>query len=109
MPKAEVLTTTLYLLSFFSPIIVNSKALLVCYSNSQYDKGEDFLDENNNSIWDYGESFEDKKNINILNMEKSKKWTKNEILMNNGTLIQGTILSETIENRAKYQWWNGPS
>ena len=56
-----ILLVTLYLLSFFAPILVNSKALLVCYSNNQYDQGEDFIDDNNNSIWDLGESFQDNK------------------------------------------------
>ena len=56
-----ILLVTLYLLSFFAPILVNSKALLVCYSNNQYDQGEDFIDENNNAIWDIGESFQDNK------------------------------------------------
>ena len=39
-----ILLVTLYLLSFFAPILVNSKALLVCYSNNQYDQGEKFID-----------------------------------------------------------------
>ena len=56
-----ILLVTLYLSSFFAPILVNSKALLVCYSNNQYDQGEDFIDENNNAIWDIGESFQDNK------------------------------------------------
>jgi len=56
-----ILLVTLYLLSFFAPILVNSKALLVCYSNNQYDQGEDFIDDDNNTIWDIGESFQDNK------------------------------------------------
>ena len=56
-----ILLVTLYFLSCFAPLLVNSKAILVCYSNSQYDQGEGFIDENNNSIWDFGESFEDQK------------------------------------------------
>ena len=56
-----ILLVTLYLLSFFAPILVNSKALLVCYSNNQYDQGEDFIDDNNNTLWDIGESFQDNK------------------------------------------------
>ena len=56
-----IILVTLYFLSCFAPLLVNSKALLVCYSNSQYDQGEGFIDENNNSIWDFGESFDDQK------------------------------------------------
>ena len=56
-----ILLVTLYLSSFFAPILVNSKALLVCYSNNQYDQGEDFIDDDNNTIWDIGESFQDNK------------------------------------------------
>ena len=56
-----IILVILYMLSFLAPILVNSKALLVCYSNNEYDNKEVFLDTNNNMVWDLGESFTDKK------------------------------------------------
>ena len=57
-----IILISLYLLSFLSPILVNSKALVVCYANQNYDQGEDYSDDNNNGQWDKGELFQDKKN-----------------------------------------------
>ena len=57
-----IILISLYLLSFLSPILVNSKALLVCYANQKYDQGEDYTDNNNNGKWDQGELYQDKKN-----------------------------------------------
>jgi len=56
-----IILISLYILSFFAPILVNSKALLVVYSNKQYDIDENFNDKNNNSNWDLGESFKNRK------------------------------------------------
>ena len=57
-----IILISLYLLSFLSPILVNSKALLVCYANQSYDQGENYSDNNNNGQWDTEESFQDRKN-----------------------------------------------
>ena len=35
-----IILVILYMLSFLAPIIVNSKAILVCYSNNEYDDKE---------------------------------------------------------------------
>ena len=45
-----IILVILYMLSFLAPILVNSKALLVCYSNNEYDNKEVFLDTNNNMV-----------------------------------------------------------
>ena len=50
-----------YIFSLGSNFFVNSTAIVVCYSNSIYDKGEEFLDMNNNKVWDEGESHIDEK------------------------------------------------
>jgi len=57
-----IIVISLYLISFLLPIMVNSKALVVCYANNEYDEGEPFSDENQNSSWDIGEPFSDKHN-----------------------------------------------
>ena len=57
-----IIVIALYLISFLLPIMVNSKALVVCYANNEYDEGEPFSYENQNSSWDIGESFLDKHN-----------------------------------------------
>ena len=57
-----IVLLSLYLISFISPIIINSKALVVCYANNEYDEGEPFSDENQNSSWEIGEPFSDKHN-----------------------------------------------
>ena len=51
-----------YLFSFFAPLIVNSKALIVKYANEKYDLGEKFTDLNQNNKWDENESFSDSYN-----------------------------------------------
>ena len=56
-----IILISLYLLSFLFPILVNSKALLVCYANQSYDQGENYSDDNDNEQWDEGESFQDSK------------------------------------------------
>ena len=56
-----IILTSSYILSFFAPIFVNSKALVVCYSNQAYNEDEAFLDDNKNGVWDQGESFNDEK------------------------------------------------
>ena len=56
-----IILTSSYILSFFSPILVNSKALMVCYSNQAYNEDESFSDANKNGVWDQGESFNDEK------------------------------------------------
>ena len=40
-----IIVISLYLISFLLPIMVNSKALVVCYANNEYDEGEPFIDE----------------------------------------------------------------
>ncbi len=57
-----IIITSLYLISFLTPVFVNSKALIVCYANNIYDAGETFSDNNQNNIWDIDESFTDKHN-----------------------------------------------
>ena len=57
-----ILLLSLYLISFISPIIINSKALVVYYANNKYDEGESFSDENQNTSWDIGEPFSDEHN-----------------------------------------------
>jgi len=56
-----IILFSLYFISFFLPLFVNSKALMVCYANNHYDVGESFSDFNENSKWDAGESFNDEK------------------------------------------------
>lgn len=59
---------------------------------------QDQVNELRSRIVDYEERIASSNlNNNISNIVKIPQ-LKNEILMNNGTLIQGTILSETIEN-----------
>ena len=57
-----IVVIALYMISFLLPIMVNSKALVVCYANNEYDESEPFSDENQNNSWDIGESFLDKHN-----------------------------------------------
>jgi len=54
-----ILLLSLYLISFISPVIINSNALVVYYANNEYNEGESFYDDNQNNIWDVGESFID--------------------------------------------------
>ena len=54
-----IILVALYLVSFLLPVLVNSKALVVCYANTIYDEGESFTDLNNNGVWDSGENFTD--------------------------------------------------
>ena len=57
-----IIIVSLYLLSFLTPLFLNSKALIVCYANNIYDIGETYTDNNQNNIWDIGEPFSDKHN-----------------------------------------------
>ena len=57
-----IVLVSLYIISFFSPILVNSEALIVCYANKKYDEGETYIDANNNQIWDVNEAFTDEHN-----------------------------------------------
>ena len=54
-----IILISLYAISFFLPLLVNSKALVVCYANNIFDNGESFSDNNGNATWDAGESFFD--------------------------------------------------
>ena len=59
---------------------------------------QDQVDELRSRIIDYEERIAAPQLNNNINNIIQIPQLKNEILMNNGTLIQGTILSETIEN-----------
>ena len=55
-----IILMSIYLISLFAPFLINKTALMVCYANNQYDKGEPFDDLNGNTIWDNNEKFKDK-------------------------------------------------
>ena len=49
-----------YVFSLSAPIFLNSTAIMVKYTNNDYDIGEEFVDLNNNKLWDKGEGHIDK-------------------------------------------------
>ena len=54
-----ILLIIFYVLSILGPLWMNNKALIIRYSNSKWDSGESFDDQNNNNKYDEGEIFED--------------------------------------------------
>ena len=54
-----ILLIIFYVLSILGPLWMNNKALIIRYSNSKWDSGESFDDNNNNNKYDEGEIFKD--------------------------------------------------
>ena len=57
-----IILVSLYMISLIAPILISKEALLVCYANGIYDKGEKFNDMNSNGIYDSSEIFTDNYN-----------------------------------------------
>jgi len=51
-----IILCIIYLFSLLSIFFVNSTAIIIKYTNSSYDFGEEFVDLNNNKLWDEGEA-----------------------------------------------------
>ena len=73
-----IILTLCYLFSLLASVFVNSTALVVKYSNSKYDLGEEYIDSNQNNQWDENESFTDQHNYYFPIIKKMFKNTDYE-------------------------------